>query len=74
MSCPICDKGEGEFCENHASAYISVVEAFKKWQTATPIRWEDYLKRIIDNEYTGKWAREVAEYLLRKGSPPSGVT
>ena len=30
------------------------------------ISWEDYLKEIKDNPYTGKWAKEVAGYLLAR--------
>ncbi|WEU40899.1 MAG: hypothetical protein OdinLCB4_003015 [Candidatus Odinarchaeum yellowstonii] len=71
MGCPICEDVGEELCENHKSAYTSIIEAFKKWQTALQIDWRDYLKKIIENEYTGRWAREVAEYLLcRKNSPP----
>ncbi|MEM4206873.1 MAG: hypothetical protein QXQ43_06325 [Nitrososphaerota archaeon] len=73
MTCPLCEGvGEG-FCENHNAAYNSIIEAFKKWQLALPISWPDYLKKIIENEYTGRWAREVAEYLLRHERKPPEV-
>ena len=73
MGCPICNGVGEKFCENHNSAYTSVIDAFKKWQTALKINWRDYLKKIIENEYTGRWAREVAEYLLRLKNPPIEV-
>lgn len=70
MKCSVCDNtfGEENFCEIHKAAYKNVMEAFKSWQRAMDVEWKDYLKRIIDNDYTGKRAREVAEFLLSKES------
>ncbi len=67
MSCSICDNKTGEivFCEYHEVAYKNIKEAFKSWQKAMNIEWMEYLKRIIEHDFTGKWVREVAEFLIR---------
>ena len=69
MKCEICDResGEGEFCIAHSRTYIKVVEGYEIWKKGLRITWEDYLRRIRDNSLTGKWAKEVAEYLIDKG-------
>jgi hypothetical protein len=40
------------------------VEKFVDWQRATGVGWKEYLKAVVENSYTGAWAKEVAEHLL----------
>lgn len=67
--CPICRRpmSSGEkFCEYHSMADINLKAAFEDWKTAMGIEWEDYLKHLIEEEGTGKWVREVAEFLMQQ--------
>ena len=67
MSCEICGrKTKSRFCERHEGAYRSLLRTYDEWREAMNISWEDYLKEIKDNPYTGKWAKEVAGYLLTR--------
>lgn len=68
MKCEICGKDAlSRFCNLHQSAYENVKKNFAAWKKALDITWEDYLREIAKNPNTGKWAVEVAEYLLKKG-------
>ncbi len=69
MSCSVCDGNVSGlvFCERHETAYKNIKEAFNNWRRAMDIEWMDYLKRIVENEFTGRWVREVAEFLIKKG-------
>jgi len=42
------------------------VEKFELWKTASGATWEEYLNELVKNPFTGVWAKEVAEQLLRK--------
>lgn len=65
MRCKICDrKSEDEYCDYHGKAYSNIERKFEKWSRALGLSWEEYLREIIRNEYTGIWAKEVADYLL----------
>ena len=68
MKCKVCDKESCErgFCHLHLKTYAKVVLVYVDWKKGLRISWEDYLRRIRDNSFTGKWAREVAEYLINK--------
>ena len=68
MKCEICKKeAKSRYCDHHQKAYENVVENFGSWRKALEISWEDYLKEIIKNPLTGKWAKEVAEHLIKTG-------
>lgn len=68
LRCKICgSEAVSEYCEFHEKAYENVVKKYDSWRQALEISWEDYLREIAENQLTGKWAREVAEYLIRKG-------
>ncbi|WXG40632.1 MAG: hypothetical protein WED07_07530 [Candidatus Freyarchaeum deiterrae] len=77
MKCPICNLNkyeEFDYCENHQSAYLKLMERYNDWKKAINITWQEYLKKIIENENTGEWAREVATHLLDENSkqvPPT---
>ncbi|MEM2134601.1 MAG: hypothetical protein Q6366_006455 [Candidatus Freyarchaeota archaeon] len=69
MNCLICgvNTNEGfDYCENHLSAYINLKEAYNEWKKAMDITWQEYLKKVIENENTGEWVRELAIHLLNE--------
>ncbi len=69
MNCLICGANTNErsdYCENHLSAYINLKEAYNEWKKAMDITWQEYLKRVIENENTGEWVRELAIHLLNE--------
>ena len=66
MKCLICDREAKEkYCMLHDKAYRNVVQKFEDWKRATGISWKEYLKEVVENSYTGSWAREVIEQLLK---------
>lgn len=70
MKCRICSREaakKGEYCELHEKAHQNIIEKFEVWKQALDISWKEYLKEIVKNEYTGIWAKEVAEQLLKNG-------
>jgi len=65
MKCLVCDREALEnYCELHEKAYQNVVQKFEDWKRATGVSWKEYLKELVENEYTGAWAKEVVEQLL----------
>jgi hypothetical protein len=65
VKCMVCDREAVEkYCEFHEKAYQNVVQKFEDWKRATGVSWKQYLKELVENAYTGCWAKEVAEYLL----------
>jgi hypothetical protein len=66
LKCMVCDRETLEkFCEFHEKAYRNVVQKFEYWKRATGVSWKEYLKELVENAYTGCWAKEVAESLLK---------
>jgi hypothetical protein len=57
---------ESDYCENHQSAYVNIKKEYNNWQSAMNITFQEYLKKIIENENTGEWAKEVALHLLNE--------
>ena len=49
----------------HDKAYLNIVQKFGDWKRATGVSWKEYLKAVVENSYTGTWAKEVAEQLLK---------
>ncbi|MGQ9720624.1 MAG: hypothetical protein ACUVXA_04785 [Candidatus Jordarchaeum sp.] len=71
MKCPICNLNgyeESGYCENHQSAYFNLKEKFDDWKKSMNVSWQEYLKKVIENENTGEWAREVAIHILEENS------
>ena len=65
MKCMVCDREALEkYCEFHEKAYQNVVQKFEDWKRATGISWKGYLEALVENAYTGCWAKEVALSLL----------
>jgi len=68
VKCKICSKEAiSEYCELHEKAYESLVKTYDDWKEALEISWKEYLKEVVINQYSGVWAKEVAQYLLEKG-------
>ncbi|MCW4016679.1 MAG: hypothetical protein NWF06_09945 [Candidatus Bathyarchaeota archaeon] len=67
MKCIICDRDTKKtYCVFHDKAYQNVVHNFEDWKLAAAVSWKEYLKAVVENSYTGTWAKEVAEHLLKK--------
>lgn len=65
--CPICGRDKAaEFCSYHQTAFDNVKEMYAKWETAAGLSWEDYLDKISDIESTGRWIREVIEFIMQQ--------
>ena len=67
--CDICGRttdGGTSYCTYHKVAHDKVQEAFKVWEIALEITWDDYLTRIFDEDGMGKWAKEVVEHLMQQ--------
>ena len=65
MKCIVCDREASEiYCEFHEIAHRYVVQKFEYWKWATGISWKEYLKELVENAFTGCWAKEVALSLV----------
>jgi len=75
LRCAICNReaSENGYCELHMKAYESIVKKYDLWKRALEISWKEYLSEIVKNPFTGEWAKEVAEYLI-KGRERQNVT
>lgn len=66
MKCKVCDrKVENEYCELHEKAHRNIVNKYDVWKKASDVSWKQYLSELVNNPYTGVWAREVAEHLMK---------
>ena len=66
MTCIVCGRESSKkYCGFHEKAYRNVVLKFGDWQQALGVSWKEYLKAVVENSYTGTWAKEVAENLLK---------
>jgi hypothetical protein len=67
LKCEICDReAKGNFCELHERVYKRINEKYPVWKEAMEISWKEYLNEVVKNPYTGRWAKEVAEQLIKK--------
>ena len=67
MKCMLCDKEAVEkYCVFHEEAHNNIVQRFEDWKQVASVSWKEYLKELVENSYTGAWAKEVAEHLLKK--------
>ena len=65
--CPLCGRDkEDEFCSYHQTALNNLKEKHEKWETAAGLSWEKYLERLSDLESTGRWIREVIEFITQQ--------
>jgi len=66
LKCRVCNREAVEkYCEGHEKAYRSIVQKYDDWKRAMDISWKEYLNGIAKNPYTGIWAKEVAEQLMK---------
>jgi hypothetical protein len=66
LKCIVCDREAKEkYCMFHEEAYHQIAQKFLDWNHATGAGWKQYLKELVENAYTGCWAKEVAESLLK---------
>ena len=66
MKCTVCDREAPEnYCVLHKKAYSNIIQKFECWQRAAGVSWKEYLKAVVEHSYTGTWAKEVAEHLLK---------
>lgn len=74
MKCKVCSREavENGYCELHGRAYQSIIKKYENWKRALEISWKEYLSEIAKNPFTGEWAKEVAEHLLKGGEEESG--
>ena len=66
MKCRVCSSEAVEkYCELHEKAYRNIVQKYDDWKKAMDISWKEYLNEIAKNSYTGLWAKEVAQQLMK---------
>jgi hypothetical protein len=68
LTCKICDREAGAdgFCVFHERAHENILRSYAVWKKGLNIPWKDYLTAIKRNCLTGEWAKEVAEYMIKK--------
>lgn len=66
MKCKVCKReAQNKYCELHEKAYTNIMQKFRIWKNAADVSWEQYLNELVKNSFTGIWAKEVAEHLLK---------
>ena len=68
MKCQLCDRQTmRRLCAHHEEARRNLEKAYEVWVDAYgSIGWNTYLDRVIMNDQTGQWAKEVAMLLRRE--------
>ncbi|MCW4034335.1 MAG: hypothetical protein NWF03_03115 [Candidatus Bathyarchaeota archaeon] len=67
MKCPVCERDtKHTYCVRHETAYQNLVEKYEIWKHAVGASFKEYLNSVVENSYTGAWAKEVAQQLLNK--------
>ena len=66
MKCPLCGRNaEKELCNYHSAAKEEVEATYPLWVKAYGrIEWKEYLDSVKRNPQTGKWVREISEFLI----------
>jgi hypothetical protein len=66
LKCKLCKReAKNRYCELHEKAYTDIQQKFEVWKSAAGVSWEQYLNELVKNPFTGIWAKEVAEQLLK---------
>ncbi len=66
LKCRVCSREAlRRYCELHEKACSNIIKKYEDWRRATEISWKEYLNEIVKNAYTGCWAKEVAEELMK---------
>jgi hypothetical protein len=68
--CKICHREteDGQiYCWYHLRAIEELKNGFESWSKAyEKLEWKTYLIRLLENESTGQWVKEVAGILLKE--------
>jgi hypothetical protein len=68
QKCVVCGFfSEERLCFRHRLAAKSLLEAYSYWRDALGASFRDYLQQILRRSETGRWAKELAEYILKTG-------
>lgn len=71
-TCAVCGRGAtGSYggvsmCLVHGLAYENITRAYRTWYEGTGVGFEDYLRALLKLKSVGRYAREVAEYLIKR--------
>ena len=70
VGCSLCYREyvEGGYCRYHWDAHANLVEAYEAWKKSIGLSWNAFLEEVIKTNETGKWAKDVSQDLLSKGS------
>jgi len=66
--CVLCVRKaiQEKFCEYHYEALQSLRTHYQVWRSSYgEITWYDYLTRLQEIKYTGKWVKDVIEIELK---------
>ena len=66
--CTLCVRKaiQEKFCEFHYEALQSLRTHYQVWRSSYgEITWYDYLTRLQELKYTGKWVKDVIEIELK---------
>ncbi|MEM1735130.1 MAG: DNA topoisomerase I [Desulfurococcaceae archaeon] len=66
--CRLCNREvySDNFCTYHYRAFINLKDSYNVWKERENLDWFEYLKKIINLRITGRWVREVAEYVMKR--------
>ncbi len=67
--CQICGRRtekDDDLCRYHAEAQQNLKDVYERWKHALDITWDEYLTRIVELEGTGRWVKEVIQYLRKE--------
>ena len=65
--CPICGRDKQEkFCSYHQAAFENMKKMYAEWETAAGLSWDNYLDKISNLEDTGRWIREVIDFITQE--------
>lgn len=68
-SCILCSRKaiQEKLCEYHYEALQSLMDHYQVWKNSYgEITWYDYLTRLQEIKYTGKWVKDVIEIEIKK--------
>jgi len=70
--CVVCgriieDSSRIPFCDFHTKAYSSLLAGYVEWRKAYgDLPPAEFLRMLKDNEYSGRWVKEVAKLILSR--------
>ena len=65
LRCKLCEReAVTDLCRQHRIAKENLEAAYPRWVKAYGgMEWKDYLDNVKRNVQTGRWAKEIAEFL-----------